>query len=118
MPGRSREECASYPESMWSWRKGVWRRRAERRVAVQLVTNAILEIRCYAAQDDPEHLAEIHELADVVHNLPGGIIGGGERRPEPYGYHTFRYVGDRVTASTRMADGPVRRERLRLLLSK
>jgi hypothetical protein len=38
-------------------------------VAAQLVSNAILEIRYYAGQG-PEHLARIHELADIVHNLP------------------------------------------------
>lgn len=87
---------------MWSWTKGGWRRRAERRVAVELLTNAILEIRYYAAQDDPAHLAQIHELADVVHNLPGGVLGGGERRLQPYGYHTFRYMWE--TASPRQRE--------------
>jgi hypothetical protein len=53
------------------------------------LTNGIVEIRYYAYQG-PEHLARIHEHADIVHNLPGGILGGGERRKEPYGYRTFR----------------------------
>ena len=87
---------------MWGWSQGGWRRRAERRVAVELVTNAILEIRYYAAQGDPEHLTRIRQLADVVHNLPGGILGGGERRPEPYGYHTFRWMWE--TASPRQRE--------------
>src|SRR5438034_4408110 len=61
------------------------RRRAERRVAAKLVSDAILEIRTYAASPDlyrgPGTAAEhIHDIADVVHNLPGGILGGGERR--------------------------------------
>lgn len=90
-----------YPELMWSRSRGRWRRRAELQVAVTLVTNAILEIRVYAAQGDPEHLGRIHEIADVVHNLPGGILGGGERRPEPYGYHTFRWMWEAATARQR-----------------
>ncbi len=60
-------------------------------VAAKLVTNAIVEIR-YDAGQGPEFLARIHELADIVHNLPGGILGGGERRKERYGYHTFRWM--------------------------
>src|SRR5258708_2870396 len=59
--------------------------------AAKLVTNAIVDIRYYAGQG-PEFLARIHELAHVVHNLPGGILGGGERRKERYGYHTFRWM--------------------------
>jgi hypothetical protein len=69
-------------------------------VAAQLVTNAILEIRCYAGQG-PEHLAQIHELADIAHNLPGGILGGGERGKEPSGYHTFRWMGETASAEQR-----------------
>lgn len=84
---------------MWTWAAGRRRRRAERIVAAQLVTNAILEIRYYAGQD-PEHLARIHELADIVHNLPGGILGGGERGKEPYG-HTFRWMRESASAGQR-----------------
>jgi hypothetical protein len=69
-------------------------------VAAQLVSNAILEIRYYAGQG-PEHLARIHELADIVHNLPGGILGGGERGKEPYGYHTFRWMWETASADQR-----------------
>ncbi|NUT04803.1 MAG: hypothetical protein HOV76_15115 [Hamadaea sp.] len=68
---------------------------------MKLVANAILEIRYYAAQADPGHSTQIHEIADVVHNLPGGILGGGERRPEPYGYHTFRYMWETASARQR-----------------
>jgi hypothetical protein len=69
-------------------------------VAARLVTNAILEIRYYSGQG-PEHLARIHELADIVHNLPGGIPGGGERRKEPYGYDTFRWMWETASAGQR-----------------
>ena len=69
-------------------------------VAAQLVTNAILEIRYHAGQG-PEHLARIHELADIVHNLPGGILGGGERGKEPSGYHTFRWMWETASAEQR-----------------
>lgn len=69
-------------------------------VAAQLVRNAILEIR-YCAGQGPEHLARIHELADIVHNLPGAIFGGGERGKEPYGYHTFRWMWETASADQR-----------------
>lgn len=85
---------------MWTRASGTRRRRAERMVAAKLVTNAIVEIRYYAGQG-PEHLARIHELADIVHNLPGGILGGGERRKQPYGYHTFRYMWETASPEQR-----------------
>ena len=85
---------------MWIWRRGRRRRRAEHKIAARLVTNAILEIRFYA-QQGPEHLTRIRELADVVHNLPGGILGGGERGREPYGYHTFRWMWETASAEQR-----------------
>ncbi len=69
-------------------------------VAVKLVTNAIVEIRYYAGQG-PERLARIHELADIVHNLPGGILGGGERRKEPYGHQTFRWMWETASPEQR-----------------
>jgi hypothetical protein len=69
-------------------------------VAAQLVTNAVLEIRYYAGQG-PEHLARFRELADIVHNLPGGILGGGERGKEPYGYQTFRWMWETASAEQR-----------------
>jgi hypothetical protein len=83
---------------VWTWASGRRRRRAERVVAAKLVSNALAEIRYHAGQC-PEHLAVIHELADIVHNLPGGILGGGERRKQPYGCHTFRWMWE--TASPR-----------------
>jgi hypothetical protein len=86
---------------MWTWSQGSRRRRAEHRAAAKLVTNAILEIRTYAAEGDLEHLTRIHQLADVVHNLPGGILGGGERLREPYGYHTFRYMWETASPQQR-----------------
>ena len=69
-------------------------------VAAKLVRNAIVEIRYYAGQG-PEYLAGIHELADIVHNLPGGILGGGERRRQPYGYHTFRWMWETASPGQR-----------------
>jgi hypothetical protein len=87
---------------MWRWRQGRRRRQAERRVAVHLVTQAILEIRTYAAHGGPDNLTRVHQIADVVHNLPGGILCGSERRAEPYGYHTFRFMWE--TASPQQRD--------------
>lgn len=87
---------------MWRGRQGRRRRQDEHRVAVHLVTQAILEIRTYAARGEPDDLTRIQRLADLVHNLPGGILGGGERRTEPHGYHTFRYMWE--TASPQHRD--------------
>src|SRR5436190_10097059 len=84
------------------------RRRAERRVAAKLVSDAILEIRTYAASPDlyrgPGTAAEyIHDLADVVHNLPGGILGGGERRRawDGPGFHTFLWMWQTASEAQR-----------------
>jgi hypothetical protein len=69
-------------------------------VAAQLITNAILEIRSYAGRG-PEHLDRIHELADIVHNLPDGMLGGGERRKDPSGYRTFRCMWETASGVQR-----------------
>ncbi len=69
-------------------------------VAAQLVTNAILEIRS-AAGRGPEHLDRIHQLADVVQNLPDGILGDGERGKDPSGYRTFRRMWQTASAEQR-----------------
>lgn len=75
------------------------RRRGERRVAAILVRNALLEIRLYAARSElyqgPGPVLEyIRMLADAVHNLPGGVLGGGERGNAwpGEGYHTFYWM--------------------------
>lgn len=85
---------------VWTRASGRRRRRAERMVAAKLVTNAIIEIRYYSGQG-PEQLPVIHDLADIVHNLPGGIVGGGERRKQPYGYHTFRWMWETASPTQR-----------------
>ena len=81
---------------MWAkWR----RRRGERRAAAILVRNAVVEIRTYAFNGElyqgPGTVQEyIRMLADTVHNLPGGVLGGGERRTAwpGEGYHTFYWM--------------------------
>jgi hypothetical protein len=69
-------------------------------VAAQLVTNAILEIRSCAARGS-EHLDRIQQLADIVQNLPDGMLGGGERRTDPSGYRTFRRMWETASAEER-----------------
>lgn len=69
-------------------------------VAAQLVTNAILEIRSCAGRG-PEHLDRIYQLADIVHNLPDGVLGGGERSNDASGYRTFRWMWQTASAEQR-----------------
>jgi hypothetical protein len=69
-------------------------------VAAQLVTNAILEIRSCAGRG-PEHLDRIYQLADIVHNLPDGMLGGGERGKDRSGYRTFRVMWETASAEQR-----------------
>jgi hypothetical protein len=69
-------------------------------VAAQLVTNAILEIRSCAGRG-PEHLDRIYQLADIVDNLPDGVLGGGERRNDWSGYRTFRWMWQTASAEQR-----------------
>jgi hypothetical protein len=38
-----------------------------------------LEIGTYAAHGGVDDTPHVHHLVDVVHNLPGGILGAGER---------------------------------------
>lgn len=68
-------------------------------VAAQLVTNAILEIRSCAGRG-PEHLDRIYQLADIVQNLPDGMLGSGERRNDS-GYRTFRCMWQTASAEQR-----------------
>jgi hypothetical protein len=81
---------------MWAKRR---RRRGERRAAAILLRNAVVEIRTYAFNgklyQGPGTVQEyIRMLADTVHNLPGGVLGGGERRKvwPGEGYHTFYWM--------------------------
>jgi hypothetical protein len=84
------------------------RRLEERRVAARLVSDAILEIRMVAANPDlypgPGTAVEyLHDIADVVHKLPGGILGGGERRrvwAQP-GYRTFVWMWQTASEAQR-----------------
>jgi hypothetical protein len=67
--------------------------------AAQIVTNAILEIRSCAGRG-PEHLDRIYQLADIVHNLPDGVLGGGGRT-DSSGYPTFRWMWQTASAEQR-----------------
>jgi hypothetical protein len=69
-------------------------------VAVALISNAILEIRRCAASGT-EHLRRIHQLADVVHGLPIGVLSGAGPGRYGEGYRTFRLMWERASEDQR-----------------